>query len=352
MGNCEMLCDQFESDKNQILITKHKKGKGKGKNYSTQARTIQNQKSDQLIDDSSKDSIFNNVNNSLSMTPKLKEEHQKGISPHLYTPSTLNNSQRELFAHRDVFGMKNDKEINKIIKLQRAYKQRLNKIKEVKVIIAQDDIKKYVGFALRFNTDIKHTFGILKWNDGDEYKGTFYNDLLSGYGRYLTNESGTTYEGQFKNNEMNGFGIEKWKLGSVFIGDYVNNEKNGIGLMNFDDYSVFEGEFKENNINGYGTLTQSNIIIKGFYVNNQLDKYGIWEDKKNNRRYEGEMTPQGGWEGFGILYEGDNSITIGKWHQSKLNGESITILPNKTLKQEKITIYDAIAKKIIRGGEY
>lgn len=360
MGNCEMFCDQFESDKNQILITKHKKGKGKGILQPTQIR--HNHKVEQPIDDSSKDFINNNIINNSTMSPKEKEKYQKGIVPNLYTPSTLNNSQRELFPQRET-GIKYEKELMKIIKLQRTYKQKLNNIKDVKLIIVRDDTKKYVGFVLKYNNDIKHTFGIMKWNDGDKYRGTFYNDLYNGYGRYLTNESGTTFEGQFKNNEMNGFGIERWKLGSVFIGEYVNNEKSGIGTMNFDDQFVFKGEFKENNINGYGTLTQSNITIRGYYANNQLDQYGIWEDKCRKRRYEGEMNSLGEWEGFGILFDCDNTISIGKWHQSKLNGEAITIQANrklekcvyskskiiKVLQPDKITLYETIAIQIIRG---
>lgn len=48
--------------------------------------------------------------------------------------------------------------------------------------------------------------GIMYYNDGDVYNGTWVDGLMSGFGVYNF-VSGDRYEGQFSNDSFNGRGI-------------------------------------------------------------------------------------------------------------------------------------------------
>ena len=212
----------------------------------------------------------------------------------------------------------------------------------------------------------KNKFGILKWKDGDSYEGYFENDNFKGYGKYFTESTGSKYKGQFLNNQINGFGEEEWKNGSKFEGEYVQQIKKGIGILTLNDSKNYKGQFDNNNFNGYGTLSINNgdILIQGFFKNNIIEDYAIYENIKEKISYEGKISDDLQFNGFGILFDNNNNIIyICNWKNNNLDGDCI-IISNKNnerniqkflyedgeMKTEynnnKRTIYDKIIEKL------
>lgn len=56
----------------------------------------------------------------------------------------------------------------------------------------------------------RHGFGSAVFNNGDEYRGEYRNNIRSGYGEYTYNRqrhSGAKYTGMYMDNQKNGYGI-------------------------------------------------------------------------------------------------------------------------------------------------
>lgn len=185
----------------------------------------------------------------------------------------------------------------------------------------------------------KKYFTIRNYRNGDQYKGSVINEMLHGFGRYTSSSTLTTYEGEFVSNTMTGFGTEKWRKDIVYIGEYENNIKNGIGILSFENNVEFKGEIKNNKANGIGRIDflKEGITIEGEFVNQSIANYGIYKDDSNNRVYEGEMLPNGEWNGTGLLLEKKAKIIyFGTWELSKLKGMFYTIENHKDRKEVRI----------------
>jgi hypothetical protein len=66
---------------------------------------------------------------------------------------------------------------------------------------------------------LKHGMGVLRWQDGREYRGEFAYD------------------------QMHGKGVMSWPTGAKYVGDYCENYKGGIGKLTLPDGSSFEGSW-------------------------------------------------------------------------------------------------------------
>lgn len=66
---------------------------------------------------------------------------------------------------------------------------------------------------------VKHGTGIMKWEDGREYRGEFRFDEMYGDGRML------------------------WPNGAQYEGQYCENHKGGLGKLTLPDGSSFEGSW-------------------------------------------------------------------------------------------------------------
>jgi hypothetical protein len=66
---------------------------------------------------------------------------------------------------------------------------------------------------------LKHGQGVMKWEDGREYRG------------------------QFQFDKMHGFGTMTWPSGARYVGQYCENRKGGIGKLSLPDGSSFEGNW-------------------------------------------------------------------------------------------------------------
>lgn len=66
---------------------------------------------------------------------------------------------------------------------------------------------------------LKHGAGVLRWQDGREYRG------------------------QFALDKMHGQGIMSWPTGAKYVGQYCDNSKGGLGKVTLPDGSSFEGNW-------------------------------------------------------------------------------------------------------------
>jgi len=68
---------------------------------------------------------------------------------------------------------------------------------------------------------MKHGTGVMKWQDGREYRG------------------------QFAFDKMHGEGSMSWPTGAKYVGQYCQNYKGGFGKLTFPDGSSLEGKWHQ-----------------------------------------------------------------------------------------------------------
>lgn len=82
----------------------------------------------------------------------------------------------------------------------------------------------------------KHGQGVMKFVNGDTYKGDWVKDKRNGYGIFNNRINGKyndyIYKGLFVNNNKEGFGVMIYSEGDVFEGTWVDNKRNGLGMFN------------------------------------------------------------------------------------------------------------------------
>lgn len=69
----------------------------------------------------------------------------------------------------------------------------------------------------------KQGFGAYRWNNGEEYAGTWQDDHMHGYGVYFFKD-GCYYAGEWKNEQRDGYGTYVWNDGSRRSGRYSNGK--------------------------------------------------------------------------------------------------------------------------------
>lgn len=113
------------------------------------------------------------------------------------------------------------------------------------------------GYIGEFRNDVKHGKGRLVFANGDLYEGDFKGGFAEGKGKFFNKETGSVYEGDFKSNRQNGKGKELFKDGAYYEGDFGNDKKTGNGLFVFADGSRYTGMFKDDEIQGRGKFQQA-----------------------------------------------------------------------------------------------
>ena len=86
-------------------------------------------------------------------------------------------------------------------------------------------------------------FVLVKYANGDVYKGEFRSGNPNGKGVYLF-ANGVRIEGDFDGSEFDrGWGTIKYPDGSVYTGDFDQGTPNGHGVLNYANGTRFEGTF-------------------------------------------------------------------------------------------------------------
>ncbi|XP_033866344.3 alsin-like [Acipenser ruthenus] len=139
--------------------------------------------------------------------------------------------------------------------------------------------------------------GVLKWQDGRMYTGTFKNGLEDGFGEYIVPNKALDkedhYQGHWKEGKMHGYGTYKYATGEVYEGSFQDNMRHGHGILRSGKLtssspSMFIGQWVQDKKTGYGVFDD---ITRG-------EKYmGMWQD--DLRQGNGVIVTQ-----FGLYYEG------------------------------------------------
>lgn len=115
--------------------------------------------------------------------------------------------------------------------------------------------------------------GIYIFKNGIVFIGSFYNDKINGYGKYIVSDK-NYYEGFWVNNRQNGIGNEHMN-GSSYTGNYTKGKKNGKGLFIWEDGSTYEGGFVNNTLSGEGRMTyRDGRTYNGNWSNNKKEGKG------------------------------------------------------------------------------
>ncbi len=133
-----------------------------------------------------------------------------------------------------------------------------------------------------------HGQGIMYFQNGDKYLGSWRHNLRYGQGR-LQMASGDVYEGAFINNQFQGFGTMIFADGRHYEGQWVANRMEGMGKITYPNGEWYTGHFSDGFFDGSGT----------YHYQNGARYEGSWKD---GRRH-----------GPGKLFAADNTVQNGEW---------------------------------------
>ncbi len=99
----------------------------------------------------------------------------------------------------------------------------------------------YEGY---FKNDVRSGYGVFTWGEsGAKYKGNFENDLKNGDG-VMTYDNGDRYEGTFKDDMRHGYGNYFWSNGEQYNGSFINNLMDTRVLNEKGEFELtINGEF-------------------------------------------------------------------------------------------------------------
>jgi len=144
----------------------------------------------------------------------------------------------------------------------------------------------------------RHGNGVLKWQNGDVYKGTFWENKRQGHGS-LTFADGTEYVGMWEDDLFHGEGTRRFANGDVYTGHYAYGKRSGPGRCYFANGDMYVGEFRNDMISGFGR----------YYYN-------------NGQRYEGNFY-QGKRHGRGKYQYNDGRVEIFRYDADSRVGEGV-----------------------------
>lgn len=123
--------------------------------------------------------------------------------------------------------------------------------------------------------------GKMKFADGNEYEGEWYNGKMSGYGSFRNNVEKWTYEGIIDDNKRNYEGICVWDDGSVYIGQWRANRMEGKGLFVSTMKDIYKGDFVNGKFEGKGEcLYSSGGHYRGGFSKGSRQGEGHFVDRK------------------------------------------------------------------------
>lgn len=166
--------------------------------------------------------------------------------------------------------------------------------------------------------------------DDSEYKGTFENGVINGFGEFSQKSSSTVYRGNFKNSEYSGEGkLTSPKL--KFVGQFLNNQKSGPGIQ-IDKVTgdKYIGYWNNDQYEAFGkVLTSDSKIYTGEWRLGVQQGVAMIEYSDKNFKYVGQVS-SGLREGIGRI-ESPNFTYIGQWNQNKMHGIGIEILKDGSI---------------------
>lgn len=147
-----------------------------------------------------------------------------------------------------------------------------------KIFDENGDLGAYIGqFNKRGSRNGK---GMMMWEDGSVYSGSFKNDKCEGKGILFS--KGSIYKGEFKEQKFQGNGILKSADGNVYRGEFVNFKKHGKGKIWYANGDKYEGSFKNDKLEGKGVFKYSNgDVYRGSFKNDERDGTGTLSNRND-----------------------------------------------------------------------
>lgn len=184
-------------------------------------------------------------------------------------------------------------------------------------------------------------FGICLFSNKDKYEGLWKNDLMHCVGKYIFSD-GSIYTGDFKDGLIEGLGMHRYVNKDIYKGYYKNNKREGKGVLYYKDGSKYTGSWNEDKQSGEGELIKSNgehykgqfldgkFNGRGEYIYSDGSKYiGEYKNnvfhghgcfiKINGDIYEGEYK-YGCKRGYGILKTRSNGTYEGEFKDDLFEG--------------------------------
>ncbi len=169
--------------------------------------------------------------------------------------------------------------------------------------------------------------GAYNYKDGSRYEGSFFNNSKNGKGRFYY-PSGNRYDGEYVSNEKEGYGIFYYSNGDKYEGAFIKNNKEGKGIFYYASGNKYEGDFKNDKMEGNGilTLTYGNRYV-GIFSNNMIHGYGVYFFNDGSR-YEGNFV-NGKKQGKGFFYFKDGGRFEGDFLNDAMDGHGYCYYDNK-----------------------
>lgn len=170
----------------------------------------------------------------------------------------------------------------------------------------------YKGY---FQDNMRHGFGILdntaSKTNPFKYTGSWEKDKRTGYGVRESCEKGEKYIGMWLENQRHGPGIVVFDTGCCYQGTFNSNKLVGSGVLITEDGNVYEGEFTEEcSLAGKGKLTFTNgFTLVGTFnksANSGLQTQGVlstasdFQDEIVKQKYQfgiGSFPVEQRWQG-------------------------------------------------------
>jgi len=150
---------------------------------------------------------------------------------------------------------------------------------------AENYVGKYQGSLVQ---NLPHGSGIIKFENGDEFLGTFENGVIEGEGVFIE-KNGNKYTGYFSEGKKHGIGTLKYSNGDIYEGEWENDVKCGAGVCTYSNGDIYKGFWENEKFSGEGYLNYSNG-----------DQHvGYWKDGKR--------------EGKGKLTQSNDEVLEGEW---------------------------------------
>ena len=98
--------------------------------------------------------------------------------------------------------------------------------------------------------------GKARFDNGDQYEGTWRGGLMHGRGVYLFRTK-ARYEGEFRDGAMHGQGTMRYTDGAVYVGQWARNKKSGQGEMRSPSGKTQNGRWADGRFVGRASATAS-----------------------------------------------------------------------------------------------
>ena len=166
---------------------------------------------------------------------------------------------------------------------------------------------------------VRTGFGRFEYQIGTIYEGQWMevNGVKMKHGEgYLVHAAASLhdvtreeYKGSWHEDKMHGFGIYKYISGAVYTGEWAHNLQEGKGTYEFPDGTLYSGEWKKHRMDGEGLFTDKNgtnwqgEFVEGVFQS-KIQKKLKYDKMITQRKTEIEKAARGFLTNFKHVFEG------------------------------------------------